>query len=125
MDSEDFFAMSFSADLTKFAAKANANVDTVVRKVTFDLARAVIRRTPVDTGHARGQWQVGRSLHHSPGKGDTDASWVKAGDTIFISNNTEYILPLEYGRSKQAPHGMVRVSVQMFTDYINRAARSL
>ena len=32
------------------------------------------------------------------------------GDTIFIYNNVEYILDLEWGSSKQAPQGMFRIS---------------
>ena len=117
--------MSFTADLTRFAEKVGGNADIVVRKVTLDLSSSVIRRTPVDTGHARGQWQIGRSLHRSPGPGNTDAGWVKAGKPVFISNNAEYILALEYGHSKQAPHGMVRIAVQMFKSFINHAASRL
>lgn len=39
--------MSFVADLTKFAEKAGANVDLVVRKVTFDVAKSVVDKSPV------------------------------------------------------------------------------
>lgn len=36
---------------------------------------------------------------------------VKSGDTIWISNNLPYIVKLEEGHSKQAPAGMVAVSL--------------
>ncbi len=37
---------------------------------------------------------------------------VRPGDTIWISNNLAYIVALEKGHSRQAPHGMVALSVE-------------
>lgn len=37
---------------------------------------------------------------------------VKLGDTIWITNNLPYIVELEKGHSKQAPAGMVALSIQ-------------
>lgn len=39
--------MSFSLDLRAFAEKANANAETVIKKVAIDLLSAVIDRSPV------------------------------------------------------------------------------
>ena len=39
--------------------------------------------------------------------GDIDERTLK----IFIFNNVNYIIPLEYGSSEQAPDGMVRISL--------------
>lgn len=36
----------------------------------------------------------------------------KAGDRFTLANGVPYILKLEYGSSKQAPEGMVRLSIQ-------------
>jgi hypothetical protein len=32
------------------------------------------------------------------------------GDTIFLHNNVEYALALEYGQSSRAPEGVYRIS---------------
>lgn len=50
------------------------------------------------------------------GGGTTDADLSKAahidgGELIYITNNLPYIERLEFGHSKQAPAGMVRLSV--------------
>lgn len=38
------------------------------------------------------------------------SEWNGVG-SIFLSNNLPYAIPLEYGHSKQAPGGMVRVTI--------------
>ena len=38
----------------------------------------------------------------------------KIGKYIYIQNNLDYALKLEYGASKQAPQGMVRINVERF-----------
>lgn len=117
--------MSFALDLNKFAAKAGANADKVVRKVCFDLAAQVIQGTPVDTGRARGNWQA--SLDR-PREGSSDATDRSGAVTIaaagasitnapgrifYLTNNLPYIYRLEYlGWSQQAPTGWVRASVE-------------
>ncbi len=107
--------MSFSADISKFAKKTGLNADKVVKKVVLDLTRSVVKRTPVDTGRARAAWQVGKSLPSKlpSSSGPTDktgqmanrsarveAASIKAGDIVYIANNVDYIIPLEYGSSE-------------------------
>ena len=49
-----------------------------------------------------------------------------AGGIFYIFNNLEYINLLEYGSSrKQAPHGMVRITLEMYQRYIDTAVRGL
>ncbi len=84
----------FTDDISKFRAKVQARASEVVRKVGFDLHGRIVERTPVDTGRAKAGWALD----------------VRPEMTI-IYNNVEYIVPLEYGHSKQAPQGMVRVSI--------------
>jgi len=129
--------MTFEADLTRFVKKTKGNVDTVVRKVGFDLTRQVIKRTPVDTGRARGNWQVSENLHSVvlSSKNKTGAKTlraaksvlneIKAGGFFYIQNNVEYILDLEYGSSKQAPQGMMRIAVRLYSQFLRNAVRDL
>lgn len=46
---------------------------------------------------------------------------AKWGTVIYITNNLPYALPLEYGHSKQAPAGMLRVTFAEITASISRA----
>ncbi len=44
---------------------------------------------------------------------------------IYIMNNLPYARALEYGHSKQAPAGMVRITLAEFGSYVEAAVRSL
>ncbi|KQB53784.1 hypothetical protein AQS70_09230 [Pseudomonas endophytica] len=46
------------------------------------------------------------------------------GQTAYIVNNLPYAIPLEYGHSKQAPHGMVRVTLADFQRIVDEAIRN-
>lgn len=45
--------------------------------------------------------------------------------SIWMMNNVPYAQALEYGHSKQAPAGVVRISVAEFQTFIDDAARAL
>jgi hypothetical protein len=95
--------------------------------VTNKLLIALINKSPVDTGRFRGAWVVGNNIAdrrepNTPDKteGESNISFQRArsliaqlqpGDIVYISNNLDYALMLEYGWSKQAPQGMVSVSL--------------
>lgn len=130
--------MSFSLDLRRFAEKARMNADQVVRKVTLDIARGVVLRTPVDTGRARSNWQFGDGQVPTGEVGAADPNGTatiaqlatqidrtKAGGVTYLANNLPYILPLEYGYSQQAPAGMVRTTLTEYQQYIRNAVAQL
>jgi hypothetical protein len=124
-------------DLQKLADKMSLNLDTVVRKSLLELTGDIIKRTPVDTGRARGNWQatVGspatgvldaadKSGDKTTGKAQ-DAISKATGNIYYLTNNLPYIQALEYGHSKeQAPHGFVRLAVADFEDYVKQNIRS-
>ena len=47
----------------------------------------------------------------------------RLGDTITLSNNLPYAMRLEYGWSKKAPAGMVRLNVARFQQWVDKEAR--
>lgn len=49
---------------------------------------------------------------------------LTAGETAYIVNNLPYAVPLEYGHSKQAPGGMVRVTLARFQQIVDEATRN-
>lgn len=92
-------------------------------------------KTPVDTGRARGNWHISIG-HPEPSVSETKTQTPlpsegeklkssKAGDTIYIQNNLPYIVGLEYGRSRQAPQGMVRLTMQEVAQYVKDAIGGL
>jgi hypothetical protein len=53
----------------------------------------------------------------------TQVQALTIGQTAYIVNNLPYAVPLEYGHSKQAPGGMVRVTLARFQQIVDEAIR--
>jgi hypothetical protein len=103
------------------------------KRVGLEVVRRVIPRTPVDTGRARVGWQVSQDsrIDTAPEagvgpSGGANASAaaasalqdalaqiakVRAFSVTYIQNNVEYIGFLEGGSSKQAPNGMLGITL--------------
>lgn len=97
-------------------------------------ADKVITRTPVKTGRARGNWNAsinspdestddGRSAAQAQSNARSTANGLKLGDSFHLTNGLPYIRPLEYGSSKQAPRGMVRITLDEFNAALREIVR--
>ena len=133
--------MSFALDVRKFAEAINVKTSLAVRKISLDILRSVVFKTPVDTGRARSNWFVGvggpvvkaTDSHDTIGtstvnSGASQINKASGDESIFITNSLPYIGRLENGYSQQAPAGMVAVtmaSVQAFVDKAIADAKSL
>lgn len=138
---------SWSLNLDEWAARQKEEILDVRRTFAFAIFTKVVQRTPVDTGAARQNWIVslnGGSLAYNPdavkggrvmSEGLSVISSAKGDESITIQNNTPYIVKLEYGGygpnspsgktvngfSKQAPHGMVGITMQEAGALLNEA----
>lgn len=124
---------SFSDQIGNAVLKINSAHDRIVRTATLELFSGVIRSTPVDTGRARGNWQTsvsapkdGQSERLDPSGGaalaEVNASTPPgAGQVTYLANNLPYIERLEYGHSKQAPNGMVRINMDRVSKMVEKA----
>lgn len=129
---------NFELDIQHFVDKANGNIDLVFRKISLELFKRVILKSPVLTGRFRANWQVAigsipsgtLELNDKTGtatisKVQATALQVKAGQVITLVNNLAYAVPLEFGHSKQAPNGMVRLTVLEFGAVVSKAVSEL
>jgi len=128
--------MSFTAQLQAFTDVAIGNVEQVYRATAISLFTRVIRRTPVQSGRLRGNWQTDIS---SPAQGTLDRTGASAAinetvvvcnraelnQSIYFTNNLPYAVPIENGSSTQAPTGMLRVTVLEFVNVVNQQAAQL
>lgn len=104
-------AREFNKALSDWALTAiDDHVEQVTQWLAFETLKRSVKRTPVDTGRARGGWHVtiGMPSSSSPsGKDPAGGNTVNAGhakiltskpfQVIWISNNVEYIRILEEG----------------------------
>lgn len=88
-------------------------------------------------GRFRGNWQFSIG---TPAEGELDqvdpaggvtlaklrlqVEQLTIGQTAYIVNNLPYAVPLEYGHSKQAPGGMVRITLARFQQIVDEAIRN-
>ena len=129
----------FNREIDFFAGTIPDKVLALQKKIALDLLTKIVYRTPVGNpdlwqskppkgyvgGRARANWQV--SVGDDPPTTDVDKpdpsggstlsggiaqiSSARPGGVIWLYNNLPYIVRLEYGWSKQAPSGMVRLSL--------------
>lgn len=121
--------MSFTADLSKYAAKVKSDIGTAKRAIVYEVFKQVVKKTPVDTGRAKANWFVSdnapsllvdqrkdRSALGNIGKytaQELEKITIELG-IDFLTNNLPYIEVLERGSSRQAPAGMVRTTLSQF-----------
>lgn len=113
---------SFALKLDKWMDGTEETAERAVAKLTVQAFQGIVTKTPVDTGRARGNWNL------SSGSPDTETDEsatssrsamqvkkaksvasvaVRVGKDIYITNNLPYIRRLEYGHSQQS-EAMVR-----------------
>ncbi len=105
------------------AAGVVSAVARVVRKAALAADQTAVLATPVVTGRARANWIVTVGSPSDSADAQPDPSGQAAlaqgqaavgefevgrgeAGSIFVTNNVEYIIPLENGHSAQAPSGM-------------------
>lgn len=140
----------FRRDMRAFLKRAEDNADSVLRETALALLASIVKRSPVDTGRFRGNWFVQEAI--SPvvslnedkrgsgviSAGQMELARFKVGDKLYILNHLPYSIVLENGEygtgpyatnkttrdgySVQAPHGMVKITVREFEQYVRAAA---
>lgn len=127
----------FRRDITNYIKKSKAATDDYARAVVLNIDQRLVLKSPVDTGRFRANWNIGNGSVNMMTSEDVDPtgygqigqavavikSMIINGQTIFISNSLPYAYRLEYeGWSKQAPQGMVRVTLAEINSVLKEAA---
>lgn len=110
--------------------------EEVVRAAAISLFGEIIKRTPVDTGRLRGNWQaslsspatgtlsiIDRSGATAVNKVKQKAAEFKINDIIYLTNNLEYAQYIENGTPYIRPFGMVKTTLRDFKATVKQQAR--
>lgn len=130
--------MSFALELAALVEKTKGDLDKAVRQAVVLTAQSLVLKSPVDTGRFRANWNLGVGTMDVATSEATDKAGAavvarvaammaeqKAGQVFYITNSLPYAKPLEYGHSKQAPAGMVRLTFAELPGMINRYTAGL
>jgi len=116
---------SFRAQLNRaYENKVLKTQERVTRLTGLALISELVFNTPVDTGRAKGNWNIDiNTIDLTDREAEKDGSGsisransitasYKLNETIFVSNNLPYINRLNDGYSGQAPAGFVEAAIQ-------------
>ena len=123
-------------DLTDVLLEFGEVPEKLVRGTLLGLTSRIIKRSPVDTGRFRNNWQA---TTNAPAAGQvqgsdktgnkavdaarTQVNKLQMGQDFYLSNNLPYAHRLEFGWSKQAPNGMLRLSIAELQQRMNEAGK--
>lgn len=143
---------TFRLDLQRFAEKTKAKADLAVGNIVLRIAGEVDRRSPVGDanywknpppkgyigGRFRGNWQLGVGVIPAGETGLIDPSGAEAqgrviasipekasGQVYYLFNNVPYATAIETGHSRQAPQGVVGLTVIQFQRIVDEAVAGL
>ena len=98
---------TFSAGLANYAKKTGLSIDKAVIAICAKASTSIIKKTPFDTGRARGNWyatigmvsnETSETRTENDAKSDALAtSKESSGKVFYLTNNLDYIHKLEYG----------------------------
>lgn len=116
----------------------HGSIDKIVRGIALEGLGRIIDKTPVDEGTARANWNttVGapntaadetKTIEDTGAALETGASTIAGaspaqGDRIFVANGLPYIEALEHGHSRQAPNGMVDLTIAELQPLVDQLA---
>lgn len=129
---------AFRVNFRALVDKVGDKMELFVKASALGIGKSLVEKSPVDTGRFKGNWQYGQSsvnmtTSSAPsrdgsaaiGRIQTGLETYKLGKMIYITNSMPYAKKLEDGSSKQAPNGMVALTVQSFQDNVRKAAKSI
>jgi len=130
---------NFDVTIRAFCGKSKARVKKIQQLIAQKMLNEIVDLTPVDTGRAKGNWNVNESTPDESyvwDKMEPSGSATKAagaakisqmsGKSIYITNGIPYMEFLEDGWSRtQAPAGITKVALAMRDDIIDEALREL
>lgn len=114
----------FAKRIAARARQVETGASRAVRALSLIINQVIIFETPVDTGHAKANWQVGigspitKEIDEEDPSGtatiERNANIIRQtppGKDIILSNNVPYIHELNEGSSSQAPEQFVQIAV--------------
>ena len=94
--------------------KENVEVKTALeyKATAFEMFSQIIQKTPVETGRARGNWNITTdspdySTSESGKSPNVEVEVDNDFPDIYIANGLDYVVELEDGKSGQAPTGII------------------
>lgn len=126
--------LDFAATVDAWAKESEDRLERIWKMSTQELGSIANNGVPIDTGTARASFtastesmpKINPSASKKSGPVSFDFGTISAviasatlGQSIFMGWSVNYILPLEYGHSKQAPQGFARIAAAQWPGIVS------
>lgn len=127
--------LDFAATVDAWAKESQDRMERIWKMSSQELGSVANNGVPVDTGFARASFQASTesmpainasATNKSGGAVQANFGTISAviasatlGQSIFLGWTASYILPLEYGHSKQAPQGFARIAAAQWPSIVS------
>jgi hypothetical protein len=127
--------LDFAAAVSDWAKESEDRMERIWKASAQELGSIANNGVPIDTGFARASFQASTQsmpvidagatnkagTPHAQDFGQISATISSAtlGGTIYLGWTAAYILPLEYGHSKQAPQGFARIAAAQWPSIVS------
>lgn len=131
----------FSVDVEKWTQKVSNNIRKFAVELSQDILYGVVTKTPVITGFLRSSWNLSldapvvvdgektgnpnASLQLAVSRGALTLAKMKGGETVYITNGTEYGQHVEYGTSNFEGRAMMRKTIAEIPRLAEEAVRRI
>ena len=128
--------MEFEDIIARWAEETEVQMEDILQTSTYMVGNEVVQLSPVDTGLFKGNWQMTIGVQANSSRIRYDESGTATindmarvvrtftpGQIAYIQNTVEYGYDLEYGSSRQAPHGMVMITAAKWQMIVDQAIR--
>lgn len=143
--------MTFALDLSAFAKKTDERLNLYVKRIVLDVAKELVEMSPVGDasywqspppkgyvgGRFKASWDYGFNevpsalYREADASGETSLGRIAEGmgermaGVHYLANNVPYAMRLEEGWSRQAPQGMVSLTIIKFDQIVAEAAAEM
>lgn len=130
--------LKFDAQVDDWVRRTEERLQNVFHQSTQEVVSLAANGVPIDLGFARASIRASaqsmppidpQATNKAGLPGDFSAAWAevvlviagsKVGQTVYVGWTAAYVMPLEYGHSKQAPAGFVRLAAAQWPVVVDR-----
>lgn len=120
---------SFKLQWKEITEKLHDTLEKVIVDAAGRTYQEMVDKTPVDSGALRRAWEIDygqgyldlASNYQTKFNAETFGIDYTLGDEIWVRNQKRYAERIEYGYSRQAPAGMMRISIKKYKQFLNEA----
>lgn len=123
--------MTFELDLRDFEKAIAGDIAEFMQKTVFEIYKSITIKSPVDTGRFKGNWNIGIGAPNytvqesatstplgTPMSVSSELFKIDGTKPVYIANGLPYAARLETGYSKQAPIGMVDITLTEYRAFM-------